>query len=246
MENPSSSGGHVEAQWDISSSRKRSRRSGWDVEEPVKVMKTPHDLHFKQPNDSSLSVLGNQNRVSSAGVAVSAATAAPLSSFLPSTSISLPTTIPSVANMPAITAQVLAQQALAKSGLVVGLLSAPKLENRIYVGSLHYSLRETDIIALFSVFGPVVKCDMSYDQVLGRSKGFCFVEFQDQVTAQTAMTMDGFELAGRKIKVGRPSHVQINPNGPQIGTLIPSVTRQFNSQAASQVVHSCPLKHCLV
>lgn len=48
---------------------------------------------------------------------------------------------------------------------------------------------------------------MSHDAVTGRSKGFCFVEFADPQTAQAAMAMDGFDLAGRKIKVGRPSNI---------------------------------------
>ncbi len=70
---------------------------------------------------------------------------------------------------------------------------------------MHYDLRESDIVALFSTFGKIERCDMSNDGT-GRSKGFCFVEFQDAASAQAALTMDGFELAGRRIKVGRPTN----------------------------------------
>lgn len=46
---------------------------------------------------------------------------------------------------------------------------------------------------------------MSIDAVTGRSKGFCFIEFDEPAYAEAAMVMDGFELAGRKIKVGWPA-----------------------------------------
>lgn len=74
--------------------------------------------------------------------------------------------------------------------------------------SIHYDLREPDIVALFSTFGTIVKSEMSMDPQTGRSKGFCFLEFADPACAEAAMAMDGFELAGRKIKVGKPLHGQ--------------------------------------
>ena len=39
---------------------------------------------------------------------------------------------------------------------------------------------------------------------VGRSKGFCFVDFTEPASAQAALTsMNGFDLMGRKIKVGQ-------------------------------------------
>ena len=46
---------------------------------------------------------------------------------------------------------------------------------------------------------------MSIDPLTGRTKGFCFIEFDEPAYAEAAMVMDGFELAGRKIKVGWPA-----------------------------------------
>jgi hypothetical protein len=74
--------------------------------------------------------------------------------------------------------------------------------------SIHYDLREPDLVALFSTFGTITKSEMTMDPQTGRSKGFCFLEFSDPACAEAAMAMDGFELAGRKIKVGRPLHGQ--------------------------------------
>lgn len=74
----------------------------------------------------------------------------------------------------------------------------PKPNSRIYVGSINYDLREADLIALFSVFGPVVSCDMTLDNSTGKHKGFCFIQYSEPAHAEAAMTMDGFQVGGRK------------------------------------------------
>ncbi len=65
--------------------------------------------------------------------------------------------------------------------------------------SIHYDLTELEIVALFSAFGTVVKCEMSKDAGTRKTKGYCFLEFATKESADAAMTMDGFELAGRKV-----------------------------------------------
>jgi len=52
-----------------------------------------------------------------------------------------------------------------------------KLACRLYVGSLHYDVTESDIRAIFSPFGAIAQVDMSFDANTGKSKGYCFVEF---------------------------------------------------------------------
>ena len=65
--------------------------------------------------------------------------------------------------------------------------------------SIHYDLKESDIVTLFSSFGTITKSEMSMDSATGKSKGFCFLEYTDQASALAAHAMDGFELAGRKV-----------------------------------------------
>lgn len=48
---------------------------------------------------------------------------------------------------------------------------------RLYVGALHYDVRESDIKTIFSAFGPITNIDMSFDQMTGKSRGYCFVEY---------------------------------------------------------------------
>jgi RNA recognition motif-containing protein len=52
---------------------------------------------------------------------------------------------------------------------------------------------------LFSSFGTVTKVEMQFDPTTGRSKGFCFLEYDDPSSAAAALVMDGFEVAGRKV-----------------------------------------------
>jgi len=54
-------------------------------------------------------------------------------------------------------------------------------------------------MALFSCFGTITKFDLSHDPATGRSKGYCFLEYADPAAAQAAMSMDGFEIANRKV-----------------------------------------------
>lgn len=75
--------------------------------------------------------------------------------------------------------------------------------NRIYVGSLPFSLRENDIRQIFEPFGPIDVVDLHYDSITQKSKGYCFVQYRKHADAQQSLDkMNGFEIAGRPIRVG--------------------------------------------
>lgn len=48
---------------------------------------------------------------------------------------------------------------------------------RIYVGSLHFNLTESDIKQVFEPFGELDFVDLHRDPMTGRSKGFCFIQY---------------------------------------------------------------------
>lgn len=80
-----------------------------------------------------------------------------------------------------------------------------RMDCRIYVGSLHYDLAEHDIRGVFEAFGKITEVTMSYEPATGKSKGYCFIEYENPASAAQALqAMNGFELAGRQIKVGKP------------------------------------------
>lgn len=56
-----------------------------------------------------------------------------------------------------------------------------RLACRLYVGSLHYDVKESDIRSIFSPFGPIAQIDVSFDQNTGKSKGYAFIEFAGTV-----------------------------------------------------------------
>lgn len=101
-----------------------------------------------------------------------------------------------------------AQEILAISGLG-GAASSPAIalvnpvsviSNRVYVGSLHYSVTEVEIRTIFGSIGPIRTIDMSFDPATQRSKGYCFVDFENAADAQAAMGMNGVEIAGRPVR----------------------------------------------
>lgn len=77
---------------------------------------------------------------------------------------------------------------------------------KLYVGSLHYNITEDMLRAIFEPFGAVETVQLQYDSESNRSKGFGFVNFTDSDAAKRAMEqMNGFELAGRPMKVNTVS-----------------------------------------
>ena len=86
--------------------------------------------------------------------------------------------------------QQLQQQYLPKPFTIPAALPPPApvgLDCRIYVGSLNYDLKEADIKALFASFGAIKSFTMSYDNVTGKSKGYCFVEYETAEMAESAL-----------------------------------------------------------
>jgi len=73
---------------------------------------------------------------------------------------------------------------------------------QLYVGSLHFNLTEGDIKQVFEPFGELEFVDLHKDPATGRSKGYAFVQYKRAEDARMALEqMDGFELAGRTLRV---------------------------------------------
>jgi len=73
---------------------------------------------------------------------------------------------------------------------------------KLYVGNLSYSTGEADLQTLFSKAGPVKSVAVITDRDTGRSKGFAFVEMENQADAQKAISMfNGTPLGDRTLTV---------------------------------------------
>ncbi|KAF2843742.1 splicing factor, CC1-like protein [Patellaria atrata CBS 101060] len=74
--------------------------------------------------------------------------------------------------------------------------------HRLYVGNIHFSITESDLQNVFAPFGELEFIQLQKDDQ-GRSRGYGFVQFRDPAQAKDALEkMNGFDLAGRPIRVG--------------------------------------------
>ena len=74
----------------------------------------------------------------------------------------------------------------------------------IYVGNLPYSVTEDDLREAFSEFGELESVTVITDKFSGQSKGFGFVEMQNNSEADTAIkALNDSSLQGRNIKVNQ-------------------------------------------
>ncbi|MCR9202721.1 MAG: RNA-binding protein [Planctomycetaceae bacterium] len=72
----------------------------------------------------------------------------------------------------------------------------------IYVGNLSYNTSSSDLERAFSEFGSVSRANVISDRETGRSKGFAFVEMQNDSDAQDAInSLNDQDLDGRRLKV---------------------------------------------
>lgn len=85
---------------------------------------------------------------------------------------------------------------------------------RLYVGSLHFNITEDMLQGIFEPFGKIDHINLVNDNETGRSKGFGFVTFHNAEDAKKALDqLNGFELAGRPMKVGHVTERQVDAAG---------------------------------
>ncbi|MBF0547173.1 MAG: RNA-binding protein [Candidatus Riflebacteria bacterium] len=76
------------------------------------------------------------------------------------------------------------------------------MSKKLYVGNLAYSVGNSDLDSLFAPFGAVRSAQVIVDRDTGRSKGFGFVEMENDGEAQAAITgLNGKEIEGRALTV---------------------------------------------
>lgn len=84
----------------------------------------------------------------------------------------------------------------------------------IYVGNLSWQMTDEDLRILFEQHGAVGSAKIVKDKVSGRSKGFGFVEMENDAEAQAAITaLYDSEVMGRKIIVNESQPKQQGTGG---------------------------------
>lgn len=86
----------------------------------------------------------------------------------------------------------------------------------IYVGNLPYKITEQELSDVFAEYGTVNRVAIIKDKETGRSKGFGFVEMDNNKEAEVAIkAIDGKEVMERGLRVNeaRPKPERSNNNG---------------------------------
>eukprot|EP01098_Paradermamoeba_levis_P014212 TRINITY_DN6724_c0_g1_i4.p1 TRINITY_DN6724_c0_g1~~TRINITY_DN6724_c0_g1_i4.p1 ORF type:complete len:350 (-),score=67.69 TRINITY_DN6724_c0_g1_i4:67-1116(-) len=94
---------------------------------------------------------------------------------------------------------------------------------KVYIGSVHWDVKEEDIRVLFSPFGPLKSCSLMPNTETGKHKGYGFIEYEKEDSAVAAIKqMNGSLLCGRAIKVGHAiSGVTSTPLSSSIPVPVP-------------------------
>ncbi|VBB07885.1 Hypothetical protein LUCI_3150 [Lucifera butyrica] len=71
----------------------------------------------------------------------------------------------------------------------------------LYVGNLPWSTSDTALADAFRPYGAVISSRIITDKETGRSRGFGFVEVEDDDAEKMISAMNGTDFAGRQIVV---------------------------------------------
>ncbi|PID31654.1 RNA-binding protein [Candidatus Saccharibacteria bacterium] len=92
-------------------------------------------------------------------------------------------------------------------------------DQNLYVGNLAYATTDEGLRNFFATVGEVSRAYVATDRETGRSRGFGFVTFEDEVLNQKAIDeLNGKELDGRTIKVSLARPREEKPAGSNNGT----------------------------
>ncbi len=88
------------------------------------------------------------------------------------------------------------------------------MAKKLYVGGLSYSTTEAGFRDAFAKAGAVTSASIIMDKMSGRSKGFGFVEYENDADADAAINMfNGQELDGRRLTVNEARPKEERPQG---------------------------------
>jgi len=84
---------------------------------------------------------------------------------------------------------------------------------KLFVGGLSWNTTDDGLRQAFERFGQIVEAKVITDRETGRSRGFGFVTFSQDESAQQAINeMNGTQLEGRRIQVNEAQ--ERAPRGP--------------------------------
>jgi RNA recognition motif-containing protein len=88
------------------------------------------------------------------------------------------------------------------------------MATKLYIGGLPYTTTQDELRDAFSQAGAVASATIIMDRMTGRSRGFGFVEMENDADAQKAIEMwNGKDYNGRKLTVNEAKPME--PRAPR-------------------------------
>lgn len=92
------------------------------------------------------------------------------------------------------------------------------MDNKLFVASLSFKIRDAELIEIFNTVGTVVSAKVVLDRD-GRSKGFGFVEMASDAEAVAAIEiLNGSNHFGRDIVVNKQKPKEVSLNREAVST----------------------------
>ena len=94
------------------------------------------------------------------------------------------------------------------------------MAKKLFVGNLPFAINQDQLKEIFAVYGQIVSVNIVTDKFSGRSKGFGFVEFENDGDAAKAIEgLNNSEQMGRNIAVKeaipRPERPVVEASAPE-------------------------------
>ena len=74
-------------------------------------------------------------------------------------------------------------------------------QNKVYVGNLPFTVSEEQLRDIFAGYGEISQLNLIMDRDTGRPKGFGFITFATQQSAEKALEQNGKDMGGRALRV---------------------------------------------
>ena len=85
----------------------------------------------------------------------------------------------------------------------------------IYVGNLPFSTDDEELKSLFTEYGDVNSANIIIDRHRNRSKGFGFVEMDDEAADKAIEALNGSDFGGRALKVSEARGTRRESDGAE-------------------------------
>lgn len=72
---------------------------------------------------------------------------------------------------------------------------------KLYIGNLNYRVRENDLEQALSAYGNIDSVKVIKDRETGKSKGFGFVEMEDEDAQKAINELNGSDFMGRQMVI---------------------------------------------